>query len=120
MTTDEERREVAENLRHLSYGNRVRYKEEFFEILDETVMEPDTGYHEINDVFARLANLIDPQERTCHDARLTADRKYTAWRFICSRCGASLGDGAVTDAADEEIEPRYCPHCGARIVEVDE
>ena len=43
--SDEERRETVENLRCLSYTNRVRYKEEFYELLDETVMEPDTGYH---------------------------------------------------------------------------
>lgn len=42
MVTDEERREAIENLRCLSYMNRVRYKEEFYELLDETVMEPDT------------------------------------------------------------------------------
>lgn len=64
MVTNDERREVAENLRHLSYGNRVRYKEEFFELLDDTVMEPDTGYHEMNDVFDRLADLIE-QEVAC-------------------------------------------------------
>lgn len=69
MTSDNERREVAENLRHLSYGNRVRYKEEFFELLDETVMEPDTGYHEMNDVFARLADLIDPACEVVSPAR---------------------------------------------------
>lgn len=61
MITDEERREIAENLCCLSYANRVRYKEEFYELLDETVMEPDTGYHEMNDVFGRLADLIDPE-----------------------------------------------------------
>ena len=61
MITDEERREAAENLRNLSDGNRVRYKEEFYELLDETVMPPFTGYHEMNDVFGRLADLIDPE-----------------------------------------------------------
>lgn len=61
MITDEERRETAENLRCLSYANRVRYKEEFYELLDETVMEPGTGYHEMNDVFGRLSDLIDPE-----------------------------------------------------------
>lgn len=61
MITDEERRETAENLRCLSYANRVRYKEEFYELLDETVMEPGIGYHEMNDVFGRLSDLIDPE-----------------------------------------------------------
>lgn len=61
MITDEERHEVAENLRDLFYGNRVRYKEEFYELLDETVMPPFTGYHDMNDVFERLADLIGPE-----------------------------------------------------------
>lgn len=61
MITDSERREAAEGLRNLSNGNRVRYKEEFYELLDETVMPPFIGYHEMNDVFGRLADLIDPE-----------------------------------------------------------
>ena len=48
MITDSERQEAVENLRILSDYNRVRYKEEFYDLLDETVMEPDTGYHEMN------------------------------------------------------------------------
>ena len=60
MISNDTRHEVAENLRSLGYGSRVRYKEEFFELLDETVMDPGTGYHEMNDVFDRLADLIDP------------------------------------------------------------
>ena len=59
MVTDDERREAAVNLRRLSNMNRVRYKEEFYELLDGAVMEPDIGYHEMNDVFGRLADLID-------------------------------------------------------------
>lgn len=59
MISNKERREVAENLRNLEEGNRVRYKEEFFELLDETVMEPHIGYHEMNEVFGRIADLID-------------------------------------------------------------
>ena len=61
MITDSERREAAESLRNLSDGNRVRYKEEFYELLDEKIMPPITGYHEMNDVFGRLADLIDPE-----------------------------------------------------------
>lgn len=98
MVTDEERREAVENLRRLSYMNRVRYKEEFYELLDETVMEPDTGYHEMNDVFERIADLID--RPTCH---LIEDEDG---RPACSECGyAAL---YLSDVA-------YCPVCGAII-----
>ena len=57
--SNEERNEVVEALHYLEDGNRVRYKEEFFELLDEAVMDPCTGYHEMNSVFGRLADLIE-------------------------------------------------------------
>lgn len=100
MITDEERRETVENLRCLSYTNRVRYKEEFYELLDETVMEPDTGYHEMNDVFERIADLID--RPTCH---LIEDKDG---RTACSECGCTAL--YLSDAT-------YCPDCGGVIVD---
>ena len=100
MVTDEERREAIENLRCLSYMNRVRYKEEFYELLDETVMEPDTGYHEMNDVFKRIADLID--RPTCH---LIEDQDG---RTACSECGCTAL--YLSDAT-------YCPDCGGMIVD---
>lgn len=98
--SDEERRETVENLRCLSYTNRVRYKEEFYELLDETVMEPDTGYHEMNDVFERIADLID--RPTCH---LIEDKDG---RTACSECGCVAL--YLSDAT-------YCPDCGGVIVD---
>ena len=50
------------------------------------------------------------EEVTCHDVR-----QGGGW-FICSRCGALLADGAVTNATSA-IRPRYCPNCGARVVD---
>lgn len=100
MITDDERRETIENLRCLSYMNRVRYKEEFYELLDETVMEPDTGYHEMNDVFERIADLID--RPTCH---LIEDQDG---RTACSECGCTAL--YMSDAT-------YCPDCGGMIVD---
>lgn len=98
--SDDERRETVENLRCLSYTNRVRYKEEFYELLDETVMEPDTGYHEMNDVFERIADLID--RPTCH---LIEDKDG---RTACSECGC---------AALYMSDATYCPDCGGMIVD---
>lgn len=98
--SDKERRETIENLRCLSYTNRVRYKEEFYDLLDETVMEPDTGYHEMNDVFERIADLID--RPTCH---LIEDQDG---RTACSECGCTAI--YLSDAT-------YCPDCGGVIVD---
>ena len=101
MISDKERKEVAENLRYLSYRNRVRYKEEFFELLDETVMEPDLGYHEMNDVFERLADLID---------RPKCEMTREGEGFRCSACGAFHDMSGF----DEFPWPR-CPNCGAEV-----
>ena len=106
--TNEERREVAENLRNLEEGNRVRYKEEFFEMLDETVMDPYTGYHEMNDVFGRIADLIESPK--CH--RIENDQRY----WGCSRCGAFVYWDAVTNFTGV-VPTNFCPYCGAEVVE---
>lgn len=104
MITDSERRETVENLRRLSYMNRVRYKEEFYELLDETVMEPDTGYHEMNDVFDRIADLIDRPTTTRHGKFKT---KYGRETPCCEVCGYSIGD----------MRWNHCPKCGAAITD---
>lgn len=64
------------------------------------------------EVFAvplESVEFIPNNERTCHDARECGSY------FLCSRCGAFLADGAVTNATSS-IRPRYCPNCGAEIV----
>ena len=63
------------------------------------------------EVFAvpiESVEFISNNERTCHDAR-----QGGGW-FICSRCGAFLADGAVTNATSA-IRPRFCPNCGAEV-----
>lgn len=111
MITDEERQEAVEDLRNLSSGNRVLYKEEFYELLDETVMPPFIGYHEMNDVFERLADLID--RPTCRleltDIETHGNAKVRIYE--CSECGRPC----------EEIYGKYerCPHCGAVVIDAD-
>ena len=56
--TNEERREVAENLRNM-VDYSCRYSEQFYELLTETVMN-DWDFHSFPDTAERLADLIDP------------------------------------------------------------
>ena len=95
MITDDERREAVGNLRRLSNMNRVRYKEEFYELLDEAVMEPDIGYHEMNDVFGRIADLID--RGGCED-----ETGACGDGFECPACGCRAEGGTWN----------FCPQCG--------
>lgn len=58
--SDEERREVAENLRNLTIGHFIQYKEQFFDELAEVVVDFE-DYHDFNVVLEKLADLIDPE-----------------------------------------------------------
>lgn len=109
MISNKERRKVAEDLRNLSYGGRVRYKEEFFELLDETVMDPGTGYHEMNDVFDRLADLID--RPTCKfKPAYGPDSKGEVSLVECTACAWTIEPWIAH-------EFRYCPNCEAEVVD---
>lgn len=115
--TDDERREVAENLRNMC-GCGCRYAEEFYELLNDTVMRA-WDFHDFHDVANRLADLIEPEERTC---RNTAGKPFAGYRmFSCSECGAYLEVDGDTDAnlfaGGERPMPRYCPNCGAKVVQ---
>lgn len=58
MITDDERREVAENLRYLTIGHSINYKEQFFDELAEVVVGFE-DYHDFDVVLDKLADLID-------------------------------------------------------------
>ena len=60
MSSEADRREVAENLRNLTIGRSIQYKEQFFDELAEVVVGFE-GYHDFNVVLDKLAELIDPE-----------------------------------------------------------
>lgn len=60
MVTDDERREVAENLRNLTISRYIQYKEQFFDELAEVVVDFE-DFHDFNVVLEKLADLIDPE-----------------------------------------------------------
>lgn len=98
--SDEERREVAENLRNLTIGHFIQYKEQFFDELAEVVVGFE-DYHDFDVVLDKLADLIEPApERTCHMIDNGAE-------FCCSVCDRRH---------DYDDEPQYCMGCGARVV----
>lgn len=57
--TSDERREVAENLRNLTIGHYIRYKEQFFDELAEVVVGFE-DFHDFDVVIEKIADLIDP------------------------------------------------------------
>lgn len=135
MPTNDERREVAKRLRELPidmYEVEERWEAEglgtdchdqtdyflihnvLFGCLPAEHMHP-CDYEELH---ARLADLIEPEERTCHDV------SFDSREFVCSWCGCHID---VLDIESEPtmwlggspIEPSFCPNCGARVVDAD-
>lgn len=109
MTRDE-RREVAENLRNMCICG-CRYKEEFYDLLVETVMRA-WDFHEFSDVADRLAELIEPEERTCRMRDASWDDGQRTWGCICSECGAK-------HEHKRSQWMNFCSNCGAKVVDAD-
>lgn len=93
MTSEEERREVAESIRYYAKES------------DKSAYDFVEGYWP-ND----LADLIDP---TCTMCDAKWDNGECMWGCICSNCHAHLEH-------EHGENLRYCPRCGARVVSVDE
>ena len=61
----------------------------------------------------RLADLIEPQERTCHAVRIAVpfdprdfpDDLVEVYQFRCSECSVLLED-----------DWSFCPNCGAKVI----
>lgn len=98
------REEVAKNLREVS---TARTTDEVY----VAILHCIGITHDYANLLNRLADLIDP---TCtadikrEDDGIDAQPYYTS---SCGNCGA-LWD-TITGAA---LLPKYCPHCGARVV----
>lgn len=113
MITDDERREVAQELR-----KQAAYCDgslsEWWQRLQDTVTG-EVDFADPKATFKAIADLIEPEERTCHmePVRSRKHGKLAAeisdWR--CDTCGAyvkSMVDGSM---------PYYCPYCGSKVVE---
>lgn len=112
MVTDEKRREAARRLRELdvdSVGHGYELLEEVADCIGCEGVKYGASYGQF---VVLLADLIEPgAERTCSMDVTDADHGlYTV--LECSECGRSC----------EEVNGcyRYCPHCGARVVDDDD
>ena len=71
------------------------------------------GYMDWEHICARLADLIEPEERTCHNM------SHGHEEFRCSECGTPVEvecDGFVLLIGGKTDSLRFCPFCGARVV----
>ena len=124
--TSDERREVAARLRSAAktdsgspdyLWNRLEIAVNGWRFGDVI----DDSYVFDNSVLARLADLIDPQERTCHPKGdwKPVSQTQKARRLVCD-CGYELGvdrkDAAPFDLSIMCELPNFCPNCGARLV----
>lgn len=126
MPTNDERRDVAARLRELAEDYEkvpvlsIIAACELPAPVDDAFMACGIGRAVYaTEICGRLADLIEPEERTC---RNTAGKPFAGYRmFSCSECGAYLEVDGDTDAnlfaGGERPMPRYCPNCGAKVVE---
>lgn len=104
--SDQERREVAENLRNLTIGRSIQYKEQFFDELAEVVVGFE-DYHDFDVVLEKLADLID--RPTCKNSEYLYDGSF----FECSECGERW---ELTCGSPADNHLNFCPRCGAEVV----
>lgn len=119
--TSDERREVAARLRELDHeitsydtiesgANKLEKA-----VCGNTSFSPiEYSVRNLCGLANTLADLIDPQERTCRIARKGGGAISAGW-YVCSECGL------VYPPCNDDIAKwalQFCPHCGARITEV--
>lgn len=106
MPTNEERKAVAARLRDFE-SLRPVFKDSnicgFLEALG-------VGYMDWKGICDRLADLIEPEERTCELESPKSGKRR------CKRCGAFVSVDTVWDCCGV-IPVRFCPNCGARVKE---
>ena len=123
----DKRREVAARLRERPVARNIN--EAYVAIVQAIGVRPCLLSHEgesgdrfnaaaYAETLEKLADLIDPQERTCENV------SENDFEFACSNCHAYT-DSPNSYRAEIGYKSglhnnlNYCPYCGARITEVD-
>ena len=108
MPTNDERREVADGLRRQVKRLGPQMDAHEFAHYGADVIDPDNEILRWDQMMLRLADLIEPEERTC--------RVIMKWDGldgrdpVCSECGTYFDD-------KKWHEQKFCPSCGAKVVE---
>lgn len=112
MISNNERREVARNLREIEERTLLDVTDgELLDLLADAVdLDSYEGEHFEGGLLYCLADLID--RPTC-DVRMGV----TGHVGVCMRCGAMVEMRAAVFDATEALPTRYCPNCGAEVVE---
>ena len=125
MATSEERREVARKMRGITPIELFGYESLYDGICNAVARcigfdkKPDS----VGDFIDRLADLIEPQERTCcilqaygdeseeldHCMEEIASTPEDTVACICQSCGHEF-------RYDRMVRPMFCPNCGAKVV----
>lgn len=129
MPTNRERRGVAARLRELPIdmpSEMDKWEEDGLFI--EPSIDDEVDYSQIHHVLlgcfpadhmhpcdyeelhARLADLIEPEERTCYMRDASWDDGQCTWGCICSECGAK-------HEHKRSGWMNFCPNCGAKVVD---
>lgn len=121
--TNDERREVAAAMRAISSSgvDNVTLGEILNSIISGGSPRPTTEMA----MLSRLADLIGPQERTCHPKGdwKPVSQTQKVRRLVCD-CGYEFGvdreNAAPFDISIMCELPNFCPNCGARVVSSDD
>lgn len=108
MPTNDERRDVAARLRDMAPGSD--WPNYVAEACGMDVSKMSNNFHTFTEQLCqRIADLIEPEERTCHIVMFSTG----VWE--CDECFG----GIDWDSYDEDDPPNcnFCPNCGAKVVE---
>ena len=114
--TADERREVAARLREIE--PTYRDKMDSPDLLSSLIVQVKAPY--AKDFINRLAELIEPEERTCRMELCDTGEEFMPEcreeYLMCEHCKFVGYYVQVSESADYWCaKPNFCPNCGARV-----